>query len=284
MKKHSFIIALLAGLFSMAACQDKDWEMPENILTEPPYGNNEIVAKAYTDIESLQTSYQSVISAGSCKEIQEDVCLRCVVTGNDLGGNIYKQITVQDEKSGMVIGINGTDQGAFMPVGQKLLINLKGLYIGGYGGQAQLGTLYNGGIGRMELDVWRKHVRLVMEGTELAKEFGRMKVDTLDFDANKSMAEQGGKVVRLSNVKISGDGTQVLAPNDNSVKLTSNCANRDITGGNAGSKCILRTSTYSDFKNVPIPDGTVELYGIATIFNGTWQILARTETDLTWVK
>ena len=79
-------------------------------------------------------------------------------------------------------------------------------------------------------------------------------------------------------VAISGKGTQTLAPEDGSVRLTSNCANRDIKG--AGSSIVLRTSTYSDFASRPIPTGKVDIYGVCTIYNGTWQILMRTNSDL----
>ena len=258
--------------------------MPESIISQPPYGNNELVAGTTVTIAELQSNFSNAINNDSYKQITDDLWLRCVVTGNDFGGNIYKQISVQDETAGIIIGINGSDQGAFMPVGQKLLISLKDLYIGGYGSQAQIGGLYNGGLGRMELSTWKKHVRLVMDGTPEAAGFGTMKVDTIDFDASKTMAQQSGRVVRLSGVTISGEGTQILAPDDGTVGLTSNCANRTLSGGNAGSKCVLRTSTYADFKGIALPTEPVELYGVATIYRGTWQILARTESDLTWVK
>lgn len=284
MKTRSFIIALLASTFTLTSCMDKDWDVPESITTQPPYGNNSLVVGTTTTIAELQTKYADVISSSSYQQITDDLWLRCVVTGNDLGGNIYKQITVQDETGGIIIGINGSDQGALMPVGQKLLVSLKDLYIGGYGAQAQIGGIYENKMGRMELAVWKEHVRLIMDGTEEAEAFGKMKVDTIDFDANKSMAEQGGRVVRLKDVTISGEGTQTVAPDDGSVKLISNCVNRTISGGNAGSKCVLRTSTYADFKGIALPKDKVEVYGIATIFNGTWQILARTQSDLTWVK
>ena len=280
MKKQIYIIALLAGTFTMASCMDGDWDVPEGI----PYGNNELEAGTTVTIAELQNTYASTISSDNYKQITEDLWLRCVINGNDYGDNLYKQISVQDETGGIIIGINGSDQGAFMPVGQKLLISLKGLYIGGYGNQAQLGGLYNGGLGRMELSDWKKHVRLIMDGSSDALAFGTMKVDTIDFDASKTMAQQAGRVVRLSGVTISRDGTPIIAPDDGSVSLVSNCVNRTLSGGNAGSKCVLRTSTYAAFKGVAIPTTPVELYGIATIYRGTWQILARTQSDLTWTK
>ena len=280
MKKQLYIIALLAGTFTLASCMEGNWDVPEGI----PYGNNELEAGTTVTIAELQNTYASAISSDNYKQITEDLWLRCVINGNDYGDNLYKQISVQDETGGIIIGINGSDQGAFMPVGQKLLISLKGLYIGGYGNQAQLGGLYNGGLGRMELSDWKKHVRLIMDGSSDALAFGTMKVDTIDFDASKTMAQQAGRVVRLSGVTISRDGTPIIAPDDGSVSLVSNCVNRTLSGGNAGSKCVLRTSTYAAFKGVAIPTTPVELYGIATIYRGTWQILARTQSDLTWTK
>ena len=280
MKKQSYIIALLAGVFAFASCQEGDWDVPEGI----PYGNNDLQAGTTVTIAELQSTYANVISSDNYKQITEDLWLRCVVNGNDFGDNLYKQLSVQDETGGIIIGINGSDQGAFMPVGQKLLISLKDLYIGGYGTQAQIGGLYNGGLGRMEISDWKKHVRLIMDGTPDAVAYGTMKVDTIDFDPSKSMAQQAGRVVRLSGVTISRDGTPVVAPDDGSVSLISNCVNRTLSGGNAGNKCVLRTSTYAAFKGVAIPTTPVVLYGIATIYRGTWQILARTESDLTWTK
>ena len=284
MKKHSFIILMLAGILSATSCQSGDWDVPEGLATQPPYGNNTLVAGKTATIAQLQSQYASTISSSSYKKIEDDLWLRCVVTGNDLGGNIYKQITVQDETGGIIIGINGSAQGALMPVGQRLLVSLKDLYIGGYGEQAQIGGLYNGGIGRMELPEWQKHVRLIMDGTKDAEDFGSMKVDTVDFDATKSMAEQSGKVVRLKGVTISGTGTQTIAPDDGSVSPIGGCINRTISGGNAGNKCLLRTSTYADFHGLPLPSGAVDFYGVATWYRGDWQILVRTESDLTWVK
>ena len=280
MKKQSFIIALLAGTFAFVSCQDRDWDIPEGI----PYGNNSLEAGTTVTIAELQSTYANVISSDNYKQITEDLWLRCVVNGNDYGDNLYKQLSVQDETGGIIIGINGSDQGAFMPVGQKLLVSLKNLYVGGYGNMAQIGGLYNGSLGRMELAEWKQHVRLIMDNTPEAAAFGSMKVDTIDFDASKTMAQQCGRVVRLSGVTIARDGTPVIAPDDGSVSLVSNCVNRTLSGGNAGNKCVLRTSTYAAFKGVAIPTTPVELYGVATIYRGTWQILARTQSDLAWTK
>ena len=224
-------------------------------------------------IGELKEKYSSLINASTdgSKEITEDWQLQVVVNGNDEGGNLYKQISIQDHTGAIIVGINGSNLYPYMPVGQQLLINLKGLYIGGYRKQAQIGALYRDGIGRMDTDVWEQHVRLLKPGEIEAK------VDTVDFDENADKYALSGRIVRLSGVTISGEGTQVLAPEDGSVTLTSNCANRLI---NNKSSLVLRTSSYSKFANRAIPKGKVDVYGVCTRFNNTWQILMRTESDL----
>ena len=274
MKTRYMFLAIAITSMGLAACMDKDWEAPQ--FDEPLYGNNSIMKEEgdkVITIGELKEKYSSLINASSdgVKEITDDLQLQVVVNGNDEGGNLYKQISVQDPTGAIIVGINGSNLYPYMPVGQQLLINLKGLHIGGYRKQAQIGALYNGSIGRMDTDVWEQHVRLLKEGEIEAK------VDTVDFDENADKYILSGRIVKLSGVTISGEGTQVLAPEDCSVTLSSNCANRLINGK---SSLVLRTSSYSKFANRAIPKGKADVYGVCTRYNNTWQILMRTESDL----
>ena len=274
MKTRYMFLAIAITSMGLAACMDKDWEAPQ--FDEPLYGNNSIMKEEgdkVITIGELKEKYSSLINASTdgVKEITDDWQLQVVVNGNDEGGNLYKQISVQDPTGAIIVGINGSNLYPYMPVGQQLLINLKGLHIGGYRKQAQIGALYKGSIGRMDTDVWEQHVRLLKKGEIEAK------VDTVDFDENADKYILSGRIVKLSGVTISGEGTQVLAPEDGSVTLSSNCANRLINGK---SSLVLRTSSYSKFANRAIPKGKADVYGVCTRYNNTWQILMRTESDL----
>ena len=274
MKTRYMFLAIAITSMGLTACMDKDWEAPQ--FDEPLYGNNSIMKEEgdkVITIGELKEKYSSLINASTdgVKEITDDWQLQVVVNGNDEGGNLYKQISVQDPTGAIIVGINASNLYPYMPVGQQLLINLKGLHIGGYRKQAQIGALYNGSIGRMDTDVWEQHVRLLKKGEIEAK------VDTVDFDENADKFILSGRIVKLSGVTISGEGTQVLAPEDGSVTLSSNCANRLI---NNKSSLVLRTSSYSKFANRAIPKGKADVYGVCTRYNNTWQILMRTESDL----
>jgi hypothetical protein len=86
------------------------------------------------------------------------------------------------------------------------------------------------------------------------------------------------KLITLKGVEITAaNGKNVFAPSDGSVTLTSNCANRDIKNMK---NVVVRTSTYADFANTIMPTGKVDITGIASRYNDTWQILMRTEDDI----
>ena len=272
-------LAILALSLTFVSCMDGEWDTPD--MTNPAYGNNSIKedASKQVTIDQLKTTYASAISGNGFQRIADDQQLKCTVIGNDIGGNIYKQIMVQDATGAMVVGINGTGLFPFLSVGQQILIDLKDLCIGGYGQQPQLGDEYNGSIGRMSTSKWEQHVKILP--THDASQ-----IDTLDFDINMDKARYCGYLVCLKNVQIGdADGETTLAPEYKSgTTLTYNGSTNGYVhhtlNGESMNKLLLRTSTYADFAALVIPQKPVTLYGIATRFNSTWQILIRAEEDI----
>ncbi|MBR1791436.1 MAG: hypothetical protein IJ754_06775 [Bacteroidaceae bacterium] len=274
-------LALMTLSLALASCMDKEWDTPDT--TRPAYGNNsieEVEAKLVT-IDQLKTTYGSVINASGFQRITDDLQLKCTVIGNDIGGNIYKQICVQDATGAMIVGINGTGLFPFLSVGQQILINLKDLCIGGYGQQTQLGDEYNGSIGRMSTSKWEDHVR-ILPSHDMSQ------IDTIDFYnvAKSDMARYCGHLVCLKDVQIGdADGTTTLAPEYTSgTTLTYNGSTNGYVhhtlNGESMNTLLLRTSTYADFAALVIPQKPITLYGIATRYRNTWQILIRAEEDI----
>ena len=205
MKTKHIFLSIIAAL-TLTSCFDNDWETPD--MTNPPYGNNKIVedASKQVTIADLKTKYATAINNSSFKRIEDEAQLVCTVIGNDIGGNIYKQIIVQDATGAMIVGINGTGLFPFLSVGQQILINLKDLCIGGYGQQTQLGDEYNGSIGRMSTEKWEEHVR-ILPSHDMSQ------IDTIDFFnvAQYDMERYCGHLVKLEDVTI-GDAGSPIAP------------------------------------------------------------------------
>lgn len=280
MKTKRYISLLaIATTLACASCMDNDWDTPD--MTNPPYGNNQVeeVEGQRVTIADLKTKYASVISNSAYQRITDDIQLRATIIGNDIGGNIYKQICIQDATGAMIVGINGTGLFPFLSVGQQILIDLKDLCIGGYGQQTQLGDEYNGSIGRMSTEKWEQHVRILPT-------HDMSQIDTLDFDVNMDMTRYCGHLVCLKNVRIGdADGVTTLAPEYKAgTTLVYNGSTNGYVhhtlNGQSMSKLVLRTSTYADFAALVIPTAPVTLYGIATRYRDTWQILIRAEEDI----
>ena len=123
------------------------------------------------------SGHNSVAAADGVEEVTDDITISGVIVGDDESGNIYKNLYLNDGTGTLVIGINSTGLYANLPVGQKIAIDCKGLYVGGYGTMLQLGGLYQGGIGRMSEYLWKDHVKTVGEPSLSYPELTPMEID-----------------------------------------------------------------------------------------------------------
>lgn len=275
-------IALSCTLF--ASCMDSGYDEPK--LNESPYGNNDITETNVISIADLKEMYGTTISSNMMEQITDDIKIKGVVTGNDIQGNIYNEVSIDDGTAAFIICIAQGGLYGYLPVGQEILVSLKDLYIGAYGQQGEIGTPYTNASGRtyvsrMSRMLWNQHFKLIgMGGHSVTPiEFDKSKITKSTAKADY-LAENCGRLMVLRNVVLKdADGTAAFAPDDGSVTLVSNCANRAIDGYNT-SVIVLRTSSYADFANDPMPTGPVDITGIFTRYNNTWQILLRTVDDI----
>lgn len=74
------------------------------------------------------------------EKIMEDLIIEAVVIANDQADNFYKSIVVQDSTGGITIKLDGYSLFNVYPVGRKVFIRLKGLWMSDYAGMIQLGA------------------------------------------------------------------------------------------------------------------------------------------------
>ena len=264
------------------SCHDGTWDAPSADEGMAAYGNPSIKDSNVKTIAEVKALFAEEISSGSLKQVTEPMQIKGIVVGNDEGGNIYNSIYIQDQTGAMAISIGQSGLYGAFSVGQCVLIELNGLYVGGYGKQPQIGTTYTNPnkegdtpqVGRMTRYMWQEHYKLIpaIEGLAATPTVVKWNFNSLDI------AKDCGKLITLKGVELpDADGKAVFAPSDGSVTLTANCANRTIKGL---SDVVLRTSTFADFANQVLPSGRVDITGVATRYNDTWQILMRTPSDI----
>ena len=301
MKKTKYIKFLVAAMLLgglATSCMDDDWNDPTGEVA--PYGNNDIVeddAKMIS-IKELKAKTVDLIPSSQANDtvrITEDWQLKVRVTGNDIQGNIYNQIAVQDESGeGLLICIQKGGLFGFLPVGQEILVNLKGLYIGIYGNNVQIGVPYTNTSGRtfpsrMNINVWNEHFKIL--GAADASKVVPEKFDVSNLKDVAYVKSHRGKLMTLENVEMDGaDGKLAWAPEAD--KDAGNGVSRTVKiGGKAQSLMVVRSSTYADFAAKAMPTGKVNLTGIFTVYatnpskyGYTWQILLRSDSDIEEVK
>jgi hypothetical protein len=285
MKALRYLTIAAACLLSMA-CQKTEWD----VITPNPtelYGNNSITDDNIITIAQLKNDYPNVFaSTDQNAYVEKDIKIKARVTGNDIRGNIYKQFMVQDETGALIVAVNESGISGYLAEGQEIVISLKGLYVGGYRQQPEIGSPYNGNsIGRMQKDVFQKHFKFTGGAIQPVQP---MQIDNIN---QLNLNDDCGKLVTLKNVSFSeADGTATFAPGDGSAAIVGGCVNRSISGYST-SKLVIRTSTYAKFAANKLPydevnkkPHVVNITGIATRFSSTWQILIRKESDIEIVK
>ena len=149
MKAMKYLFLAAAACFALTSCLDgddsllnDDWKDPT--IEQAPFGNNAINEENVITIAELKAhpNYKTAIANSGNKLVEDDLKLRVFVTGNDIGGNLYKQFAVQDQTGALIVAVNQGGLSGFLPEGQQIIIDLKGLYIGGYGSQIPpIGTM-----------------------------------------------------------------------------------------------------------------------------------------------
>lgn len=278
MKKITYII-LACLCCIVTGCKDGDWDNPGKTTAET-FGNNDLQETNVVTIKELKDMYKPTLNQQfGLTEIAKPLQIKGRVLGNDIEGNIYSKVVIDDGTGAIIISVGIGGLFAYLPVGQEILVDLTKLWIGTYGYQPQLGVYYissagKTSVGRISRALWNQSFKLL--GAPDAS-----KITPIEFDKTKVkdaayMSENVGRLMVIRDVKMARGGKAVWAA-EADASGTQTEVNQSITGL---SGIYVRTSTYADFANTQIPEGTLDITGIFTRYGSDWQIYLRTEDDV----
>lgn len=256
---RQLIIALVALIgLAFASCERK-YDAP--LLTEPKV---EIGEEGMITIAKYKEIFANVPAEG--KIIEEDFAIRAVVVGNDITGNIYKQIYVQDATGGLSIGIDQNNIANDYPVGQEVVIKLQGLAATSYGGAIQLGMdNKNPKNTRIPYEIAKQH--LLKNKWPDAKK-AMPKVTTIGTLTDAIV----GTLIQLEDVYFEKGGELNYADQE------LNAVNR-ILKDKSGKSLYVRNSKYATFANDKLPKGNGTVVGILSKFGSDYQLFLRSADD-----
>lgn len=287
MKKIKLIAMAFLAL-SLASCMGDGYADPDMTIKVPasPWGNNNLKEQNVITIAQLKSQYSTAITAGSFKLIDKDIMIKGVVTGNDISGNLYNEVALQDETGAILVCVNASGLYGYLSVGTEILIDLNGLYVGGYGKQAEIGGVYTNlktgatSVGKMDRATWNEHFKILNPDEADASSVQPEEFDISKLGNTDYLEANAGKLMTIKNVKFANaDGKTVWAANDETT-------NQSLISASTGkminsNQLVVRTSGYAKFANAVLPEGTYDITGIFTRYNNVWQILVRNTDDLT---
>lgn len=210
--------------------------------------------------------------------ITGDTIISGIVVADDKSGNFYKSIVIQDGTGGITVRLDGTGLFNNYPVGRRIYIKCKGLYLGDYGGLIQIGGAIDvSDPTRPSLDpiassLFDKYV--LKGGLGNVVEPRTVTFSQLTTNLQDSFQSTLIKIVQCEfgvgdTAKTYGDPTLATSALNFTIR---SCAN---TGS-----IVLRNSSYSNYAGLSVPNGNGDLVGVFNIFGSTRQIQIRDTSDV----
>lgn len=203
------------------------------------------------------------------------------VVSSDASGNVYKSLVIQDETAALTFSINQSQMYTYYRLGQEVLVDMTGLYIGYYRELQQIGApgeAYQGNpqLGFMAYDYWLQHAQLnglpnptfeyVTPGSNYpTNQYYCIVLNDFNEIYNMSVTEYQSQFVEFRNVKWQDAGETNFADYQES-------ANRTLIDAN-GQTLTVRNSGYSNFYNKMLPEGRGSVRGILSYYGGTPQLV-----------
>ena len=258
-KQFKSFIAIFAIIFGFTSCIDNKFDFP----IEDLYNHG---LKANIKIADLKAMYTN-----APLKITQDFIVEGYVCSSDKEGNIFKTLYIQDETGGLPIVIDQSNINNMFRTGRKVLIKLKGLYIGTYSGLIQLGMTPDAG----QTSPSRIPANMVSNYIVKDNEVINIEPEVVTISQIASRTELIGKLIKINNVQFS-------AP-DATYATETATTNRTIEDEN-GNTIILRNSNYSTFALLQLPTGSGSLTAVLSVFvsgaTRTYQLYIRDTADV----
>lgn len=206
---------------------------------------------------------KTLCSGEESVRVTQDVVIRGFIVANDLYGEFYKTIVVEDATGGISIAAEHPSLADEYPWGAVLTVRCNGLVLYDYGGKIMLGTEPGEyGVGRIPREELPRYLTCSMPGegeepptTPLA--FGQ--VDDRHVDTR----------VRFDGVRFEEPG---IAWCDVDPQTGRSIATERTIVDAAGNRFTVRTAGTCAYAREPVPSGTGSLYGVIDYFAGEYSL------------
>jgi hypothetical protein len=201
---------------------------------------------------------RSMHFTGNFEKISVESIIEGVVIADDSRDNFYKSIIIQDSTGGITIRMDGFGLYNEYPVGRKLFVRLKDLWLGDYGKMIQLGA----GVDRSD----SAYPELIGIPTPLfdrylVKASLQNRISPKEITIDQLNDSLQSTLIRISNIEFSAADTgKTYADAVNKLSV-----NNTLKACGSGT-VYLRTSGYANFASLKTPSGNGSITAVYSVF------------------
>lgn len=325
LKQISIIACLALSFFGFASCMD-DHDAPNTDgLTVTSKTDIGAVNATILDVKEKYCSNASTASfkrnnSNFYTKVTEDVIIEGVVVANDVSGNLYQTILLRNidttkdvsdpsRDQSIILGIKSTALYPYFQLGQRVKVNLKGLYAGVYSkvpriGQPTKSSYGNLNLGPILFELLATNVQLVGQPDKNAAELTPIDLSDSEGDAwlrasaNKTykntpiLATVRGMIkevlpanrttyeigdIEKTQESLSANGKKIFAPYE--LHDQGYGVDRTINLLSNNSSVTVRTSTKNVISFLELPEDARSYTGIVSYYD-TWQVQLRDANDI----
>ncbi|MCC7233021.1 MAG: hypothetical protein IT242_08770 [Bacteroidia bacterium] len=250
-------IAVLAFLsVSFSSCVKDEFDQPVTANVDPA------ITPTHTILQ-----LQGMASGPVPVEITTDVIVSGIIIADDASGNFYKEIIFQDSTAGLSISVDVSNFNSDYPIGRKIFVNCKGLFIADDGdGNFQLGIKDNLTIGRIPASLITRYITKGSWGHQ---------VNPASYNLVTIGSAPSNTLIRLSDVEFAAadagityaDGVNLISKN----RTIEDCFNNTIK---------LYSSGYAKFANTLTPSGKGTIVAVNKFYNNSSELIIRDPADV----
>mgnify|MGYP003642661236 CR=1 FL=1 len=244
------LLSLLTIVVAFTSCK-KDYDSPP--IQSLPTGN-------IISIDSLRNMY-----VGTDSIIDMDLSIFGIVTADELSGNIYKMLFIQDETNAIKLELTSSSSNTFF-IGDKVRVSLKGARL----------YAYKNMIAITDLDPDKKIIKQTT-GEAFVPEL--VSIDSIK-NLNGVYSKYQARLVRIDAVEFlcSDVFSCPGVPSTWADAINQADENRTIED-TLGNSLLVRSSGFSSFANQALPTGKGSIIGIVSQYNGDMQLTIRNPAE-----
>ncbi len=257
----AIVVLLFLDMVLLFSCvKDRNFDQPESSCTD--------ILVANTTYEEVKNLYED-----ETIQIQEDLIIEGYVISSDKEGNFFSVLYFQDRPEnptqGFQIEIDLRDTHLFFPVGSKIGIRLKGLYLGKSKDVFKLGGVFtsfgNASVGRLPSGKVDEHIFVLCEGLS--------SLTPVVLNIADLSKDQTHTLIQLKSVEMdTADLGKNFALNEEETeRLLIDCNDNEL---------ILLNSGFASFQNDTLPDKSGSITGVLLRENEIFQLVIRDLKDI----